>query len=257
MDLKLLQLRGSWVDVWLRNYTVFKRGWKTNLIPPFVQPVSLLLIMGLGVGHYVGEIQGMPYLVFVTAGILVTESMLRAAFECTYSSFYRMKYQNTFDAIISTPVGPYEVAFGEVAWGATKSLISSGVLFVVMALIGVFKHPLAILAFPVIVLGGINFAALSLTVSARVTEFEQFNFFFAILFPLVFLCGTYFPLSRLPDPLEAALWLVPLTHAVDLIRALISGAGTPFFFLKLAYLLGTTALFVELALRSLARRLIN
>jgi lipooligosaccharide transport system permease protein len=255
--MKLLQLRSSWVYIWLRNFTVYRRGWRTNVFPPFVQPISLLLIMGLGVGHYVGDLKGMPYLVYVTAGILVTESMLRAAFECTYSSFYRMKYQHTFEAIISTPVSPYEVAFGEVMWGATKSLISSSVLFMVMGLLGVFRSPLAVLAFPVIALGGINFAALSLSVSAKATEFEQFNFFFAIVFPLVFLCGTYFPLDRLPDALEYFLWAVPLTHAVDIIRALVSGVGTPWLFAKVLYLIVTTVLFVEMALRFLAKRLID
>lgn len=257
VKMKLFQVKNAWLYVWLRNLTVYRRGWKTNVIPPFIQPISLLLIMGLGVGHYVGEMEGMPYLIFVTAGILVTESMLRAAFECTYSSFYRMKYQKTFEAIISTPVTPSEVAFGEVMWGATKSLISSTVLFVVMLLIGVFKHPSAILAFPIIIIGGINFAAISLTVSSRVTEFEQFNFFFAVLFPLIFLCGTYFPLNRLPDAMEYVLWIVPLTCVVDIIRALISGSPTPYLILKIVYLLVTTVMFMEIALRSLAKRLID
>ena len=256
-NLKILSLRRTWIYVWLRNFTVYKRSWRTNLVPPFVQPISLLLIMGLGVGHYIGTINGMPYLIFVTAGILATESLLRAAFECTYSSFYRMKYQNTFDAIISTPVSPYEVAFGEVMWGATKSLISSTVLFVVMLLIGVFNHPVAALAFPIIVIGGINFAAISLTVSSQVSEFEHFQFFFAILFPLIFLCGTYFPLNRLPEIMQYILWLIPLTSVVDIIRACISGTDTPYLFLKILYLCVTTTALVEMALRLLARRLVN
>ncbi|MCP4577389.1 MAG: ABC transporter permease, partial [Deltaproteobacteria bacterium] len=247
----------AWIYVWLRNFTVYKRAWKTNLIPPFVQPISLLLIMGFGVGHYVGEIDGMPYLVFVTAGILVTESLLRAAFECTYASFYRMKYQNTFDAIISTPVTPYEVAFGEVMWGATKSLISSTVLFAVMFLIRVIDHPGAFLAFPIIVLGGINFAAISLVVSSRVTEFEHFQFFFAVLFPLMFLCGTYFPLNRLPELFQYVLWVIPLTSVVDVIRGIISGESTPFLGLKILYIFATTVTILEVAMRSLGNRLID
>ncbi len=255
--MKILELKYTWIYVWLRNFTVYRRSWRTNIFPPFVQPTSLLLIMGLGVGHYIGEINGMPYLIFVTAGILATESLLRAAFECTYSSFYRMKYQNTFDAIISTPLSPFEVAFGEVMWGATKSLISSTVLFVVMFIIGVFEHPLAVLAFPVIIVGGINFAAISLTVSSRVSEFEHFQFFFAVLFPLIFLCGTYFPLSRLPDIMQYILWVIPLTSVVDVIRACISGVSTPHLFWKVLYLCATTILLVEITLRSLSRRLID
>jgi lipooligosaccharide transport system permease protein len=250
-------MNNSWRYVWLRNFTVYRRGWRTNLFPPFVQPISLLLIMGLGVGHYVGEIDGMPYLVFVTAGILVTESMLRAAFECTYGSFYRMKYQNTFDAIISTPVSPDEVAFGEVMWGATKSLISSTVLFFVMFGIGVFQHAFALVAFPVIVVGGINFAAISLIVSSRAHEFEHFQFFFAVLFPLIFLCGTYFPLDRLPFGMQCVLWVIPLTSVVDLIRSVISGTETPYMVWKLLYVLVTTIALVEIAMRSLANRLID
>ena len=257
LPFRILGLTRAWVHVWVRNFSVYRRGWKTSVIPPFIQPISLLLIMGLGVGHYVGEIDGMPYLVFVTAGILVTESMLRAAFECTYASFYRMKYQNTFDAIVSTPVSPHEVAFGEVMWGATKALISSTVLFVVMFVIGVFAQAKAALAFPVIVLGGINFAAISLIVSSRVTEFEQFNFFFAVLFPMVFLCGTYFPIDRLPAAMQYPLWIVPLTSVVDVIRGLISGAGTPYLVWKLVYVILTTVLLLEIAVRSLARRLID
>ncbi len=256
-QLRILEVGTAWMYVWLRNFTVYRRAWKTNLVPPFVQPVSLLLIMGLGVGHYVGDLDGMSYLVFVTAGILVTESMLRAAFECTYGSFYRMKYQHTFDAIISTPVTPFEVAFGEVMWGATKALMSSAVLFIVMFLIGAYQGAVALLAFPIIVMGGINFAAISLIFASRVTEFEQFQFFFAILFPMVFLCGTYFPLGRLPEALQYVLWVVPLTSVVDVIRALVSGDGTPFFFAKLFYVIFTTVLLLEIALRSLAARLID
>lgn len=255
--MQISRLNRSWVYVWLRNFTVYRRGWKTNVLPPFVQPISLLLIMGLGVGHYVGEIDGMPYLVFVTAGILVTESMLRAAFECTYSSFYRMRYQNTFDAIISTPVTPHEVAFGELMWGATKSLISSAVLFIVMFVIGVFDHPLALTAFPIIVIGGVNFAAASLIVCSRAKEFEHFQFFFAILFPLIFLCGTYFPLDRLPFGMQCVLWVIPLTSVVDVIRAIVSGTASPYFGWKLLYVLLTTIVLVEIAMRSLASRLID
>ncbi len=254
---RLLEIGSAWMYVWLRNFTVYRRAWKTNLLPPFVQPVSLLLIMGLGVGHFVGEIHGMPYLVFVTAGILVTESMLRAAFECTYGSFYRMKYQHTFDAIISTPVTPFEVALGEVMWGATKAVISSVVLFLVMFAIGVLSGPAALLAFPILVVGGIQFAAVSLLFASRVNEFEHFQFFFAVLFPLVFLCGTYFPLSLLPFAFQVPLWAIPLTSVVDVTRALVSGSGTPLFFVKLAYVVVSTVILVEIALRSLANRLID
>ncbi len=255
--MKVFQMTTGWTHVWYRNYLIYKRGWLVYFLPPFIQPIGLLLIMGLGVGHYVGDIDGMPYLVFVTAGILATESLLRATFECTYGSFYRMTYQHTFDAIISTPLSPLEVAFGEIAWGATKSLISSVVLFIVMGIVGVFDHLSAALAFPIIIIGGLNFAAIALSVSAKAKEFEHFQFFFAIIFPVIFLCGTYFPLSRFPVYVQNVLWILPLTSVVDLTRALITGNGTPWLLAKLAYLILSTTLIIELALRLMSKRLID
>jgi ABC-type polysaccharide/polyol phosphate export permease len=131
------------------------------------------------------------------------------------------------------------------------------VLFIVMFVIGVFHGWSALLAFPIIVVGGVNFAALSLLFASRVNEFEHFQFFFAVLFPMVFLCGTYFPLNRLPEAFQYVLWAIPLTSVVDVIRSLVSGQGTPLFFLKISYVIFTTLLLLEIALRSLADRLID
>ena len=69
--------------------------------------------------------------------------------------------------------------------------------------------------------------------------------------------GTYFPLDRLPLAMRCALWLIPLTSVVDVIRALVSGSGTAWFTWKLFYVLATTVVFLEIAMRSLARRLIR
>jgi len=244
--------------VWYSNYLVYARHWKTNLIPPFIHPIALFLALGLGVGHYIDDkLYGMPYLVFVAAGILATESLLRAAFECTYASFYRMKYQHTFEAVISTPVTPHELAFGEIMWGATKSLIGCSVLFVVMLIVGVFDHVWAVLSFVIILIGGVNFAAISIAVTSRVKEFEHFMFFFAAVFPLIFISGTYFPIDRMPVAAQYVMWLLPLTHIVDTTRAMISGLGTPYLYLKLLYVFISTAFLVELAVRLLAERLID
>lgn len=255
--MRILGLKKAWTFVWQRNKTVWLRSWATNVIPPMLQPLTLLLIMGLGVGRFVGKVDGMAYAVFVTAGVMVTESLMRATFECTYGSFYRMTYQKTFEAIITTPVTPYEVAFGEIIWGATKSIFSALILFIAMFAIGVCRNATAPLALLVVAVGGVNFAAISLAVSAKAREFEQFQFFFAVMFPLTFICGAYFPLSNFPPLVQNALWLIPLTHIVDVTRGLISGSMVPYMGLKLAYIAASTVFVLEVALRLMAKRLID
>ena len=57
--------------------------------------------------------------------------------------------------------------------------------------------------------------------------------------------------------MQCFLWLIPLTSVVDVIRALVSGTGTAWFAWKLLYVFATTIVLLEIAMRSLANRLID
>ncbi len=246
------------LQVWYRDAYVFRRLWKTNLLPPLIEPYLYLLALGLGVGFYISTIDGVDYLSFVAPGILVTTSILQATFECTYGSYFRMAFQSTFDAIVATPVNPEEVSLGEICWGATRSLINAGALTVTLVILG--RVPL--LWIPVILalqfVAGLHFGALSLLITSRVHQTEYFNFFLSgVVFPVQMLTGAFFPLSRIPDILQPVAWAVPLTSMIDLTRGIMLDRLDWTALPQLAYVLATTVLFAELALRSMRRRLIG
>lgn len=245
------------LQVWYRDAHVFAKLWKTNLFPPLIEPFLYLLALGIGVGYYVRSIDGVGYLAFVAPGIIVTTSVLQATFECTYSAYFRMAFQSTYDAIVSTPVNPEELSLGEIGWGATRALINAAA--VVFALTVVGRMPI-IWILPVLALqflAGVHFAALSLNITSRVHQTEYFNFYLSgIIFPVQMLTGAYFPLSRIPEFLHPLAWAVPLTSMIDLTRGMVLGRLGWHSLLELAYILVTTVIFVELALRSMRRRLI-
>lgn len=253
----IFELSRRWVYVWQRNFDVFLRLWKTNFIPPIIEPFFIIFAFGVGVGQFIGDIKGVPYLVFVSAGLLASQSILRATFECTFGSFFRMKYQNTFEAIISTPVSAYDLAFGEVMWGATRAALNSLIIFLVLAFLGVFKLGTAWPALIIVALGSVNFAATSLIVTSKIPNLEYFNFYFAgFVFPTLFLAGTYFPVDRLPGFVQSAVWVLPFASIVDTTRTIIIRNGDSMFWVKIAYLILSTLLLVNYAMRSLKKRLI-
>jgi lipooligosaccharide transport system permease protein len=49
-------------------------------------------------------------------------------------------------------------------------------------------------------------------------------YFTLVITPMMLLCGVFFPVSQLPGPLQAVTQFLPLTHAVELVRPLMSGA---------------------------------
>ncbi len=54
--------------VWQRNLEVFLKTWKVNFFPPFIEALLYLSAIGLGIGTYVGAIDGVPYIDLHRAG---------------------------------------------------------------------------------------------------------------------------------------------------------------------------------------------
>ncbi len=103
--------------VWYRNLVVFVRTWKVNFFPPFVDALLYLFAIGMGLGTYIKEVDGIPYINFIAPAILAISVMNSAFFECTYGSYVRMYYQKSFDAMIATPLSIEDVIAGELLWG--------------------------------------------------------------------------------------------------------------------------------------------
>jgi len=128
----------SWrsLRVWQRNYDVYLATWKVNFIPPLLEPFLYLLAFGVGLGQLVNDVTynstQISYLKFIGPGLIAVAIMNHGFFETTYASFVRMYYQKTFDAILSTPLTIEDVVFGELLWGATKSLFAGAIMLIVM-----------------------------------------------------------------------------------------------------------------------------
>ena len=111
--------------VWRRHADVWVRTWRTNLLPPLVEPILYLLGFGFGVGAYINEMGGVSYVEYIAPSILAISMMFGAFFEATYSAFVRMYYQKTWQAIAATPASASDVLVAELLWATTKSVTNA------------------------------------------------------------------------------------------------------------------------------------
>jgi lipooligosaccharide transport system permease protein len=243
--------------VWLRHLGVYLRLWKMQLAAPLIEPVFSIFAFGWGVGALIAsEVAGMPYLSFIGAGVLAFAVLGRALFETTYASYFRMVYQSTFDAILSTPVEPESLALAEICWATTKALIDSLLILLLLYIFGAARSPYALLT-PLPLLAGSFFtASVSLGFTAHTRDIDSYNLYIALFFALIVLCGVWFPVDVLPAPLRAFAWLIPFTSAVDLTRALLVGQLHPRHLWEALYLLAVSLAAAEWAMRSLRRRMV-
>lgn len=211
--------------VWQRHWTVYTKLYKTSFALNFAEPILYLIAMGLGLGAFVKEIDGMPYIRFIAPGIIASSSMFAAVYECTYGSYVRMEFQKTFDAMLATPIGIEEITLAELVWGATKSVIYGITITIVMVGFGLIDSWLIALAIPAIFLDGLIFAEMSLIVTALVPGIDSFSYFYTLFMtPLFLFSGIFFPLSAMPPIVSNLAFFTPLYHLVNVCRALSSGS---------------------------------
>jgi len=218
-----LKLRRAF-RVWQRNFTVYTKLYKSSIALNFVEPVVYLAALGLGLGAFVKEINGVPYINFIAPGIIASSAMFAATYECTYGTFVRMTFQRTFDAILATPVNIDDLVAGEMIWGATKSMFYGTVIMGVIALFGFVESAKIILAIPILFIGGLIFAEISVIFAAVVPGIDSFNYFYTLLMtPMFLFSGIFFPLDTLPPSVLKIAFFTPLYHLVNIVRSFSSG----------------------------------
>ena len=213
--------------------------------------------MGVGLGAYVGLVDGQKYIEFIAPGIIASYAMFSASFECTYGSFLRMDYQRTFDAIIATPLNVEDVIAGEIFWGATRSTMTAIVILIIAAIFQLIPSPWAMLIPIVAFLEGLMFASIALLFTSLVPSIYSFNYYFTLFItPMFFFSGVFFPLSSFPEIVQNLSWIAPLTPVVHLSRALVSGQFHPQLLWALALIIVLAVIFFSISMFTMRRRLI-
>lgn len=248
--------------VWQRNWAVYRQSWQVSFLPPLLEPLLYLVAFGVGLSGLVGSVgyrgEQVAYTTFIAPALIAITVMNSAFFENTYSSFVRMYYQKTFDAMMATPLTVEEIIAGEILWGATKATIAAAIMLAVIGLFGLIRLPAGLLLIPLAFLGGLAFGAAGMVCTALVPTIDLFNLpVFLFVTPMFLFGGTFFPVENLPAWAQQVAALLPLTPLVDLSRAFAAGRIDASLLPGIAYLVVFTAIAVPLAIVRMRRRLIK
>ena len=249
---------GDTMRVWRRNARVFSHVWKGALLPLFLDPLFYLVSLGFGLGTYLASVNGIPYKEFIAPGLCASAVMWAASFETTWNTFYRMAESRQYDAVLATPVEPEDLVLGELLWAATRAFVYGTVFMVVVCALGLVSSWWVLALPPFLLLGGACFAACGLAYTSLIPKMDYFTFYFTLFVTPMFLFGgIFYPYVRLPDWAQAAAWLTPLYHLVNIARDLATGPEAAAVAANAAWLLAVTVvLFFAVPARAMRRRLV-
>jgi lipooligosaccharide transport system permease protein len=198
------------------------------IISGFVQPVLYLMAFGFGIGQLIGDIQdgsGNPvsYAAYIAPALLATSAMNGALYDATWNVFFKMHFSKVYQVMLSSSLGPMDVALGEISWalirGATYSI---GFMAIVMPL-GLVTSAWGLLAIPAATLIAFGFASIGMAITSYMKNFQQMNWVNFFLLPMFLFSGTFFPVSVYPEWIQVIVKALPLWQGVDLVRSLMLG----------------------------------
>lgn len=242
-----------------RNMRVMRTYWLA-VGTGFVEPVLLLLSLGIGVGELVGTLPGpggapIAYDQFVAPAMLANAAMNGAILDTTFNFFVKFKYSKAYDAMLATPLDAKDVAYGEVAWSLLRGAIYAVGFLVVMALFGLTPSWWAVLGLPVALLVGFAFAGAGLGATTFMRSYLDFDKVGMVMVPLFLFSATFFPLGRYPDGLAAVIRWTPLYQGVELARSVTLGDVHPGLLWHALYLLVMGWAGTQVASRRIAKLL--
>jgi len=214
--------------IWRRHLLVWRKIAATSIIGHIADPMIYLLGLGYGLGRLLPQMGGTSYMVFLAAGTVCYSTMNSASFEALYSGFSRMHEQRTWEAIMNTPITLDDIVLAEILWGASKAMLSGVAVLGVIYLLGLSHSAMTLWLIPLSLLIGLCFAALGLIMTALAPAYDFFMYYFTLVVtPMMLLSGVFFPATQLPEFWQHVSAALPLTHAVEIARPLMSGKVPP------------------------------
>jgi lipooligosaccharide transport system permease protein len=224
-----------------RNVLSYRHAW-IALVTGFAEPVFYLFSLGIGLGALIKVVttdggQTVPYAEFVAPALLAASAMNGAVFDSTFNVFFKLKFAKLYDSVLATPLGPRDVAVGEISWSLIRGALYAAAFLVVAWLIGTVHSWWALLALPAATLIGFAFSAVGMYGTTFMRSWVDFDYVNLVIQPMFLFSATFFPLSTYPGAVQWIVQATPLYHGVALERALMLGEVGPGLLVHVVYLL--------------------
>jgi ABC-2 type transport system permease protein len=165
------------------------------------------------------------------------------------------KKGRSFERLLLAPI-PLETLMlakttGAILFGAANAFVPLAMASLLTDLSGIAWLTLI----PAVVLIAVSSAFLGLFIAVSVSEvFEAQTFSNFFRFPMIFLCGLFFPVAHLPIWLRPLSYALPLTYGADVLHGSIGGSGQMPLLLDFIMLGAFCAALFAVSLRNIQRK---
>ncbi len=238
---------------WRRAYYIARKDLKAYYLKPPLISWGLMLPLVFILAFYLRHPEGMAEIGPGLVGMTIL-------FSSTSMAAIVISFEKRIDALERLLLAPLHLrtiilgkALGAALFGLTMGAVASVFIIFIFGLTVV--HPTALIISMVISCFAFSFLGILISVGVR-EVFEAMTLSNFFRFPMIFLCGVFFPLTSLPLILQIIGYGLPLTYTVDTLKqSLLAGNALLNRWLDILILLGFCFLFFELAVQIFRKRI--
>ncbi|XVH32501.1 ABC transporter permease [Haloferacaceae archaeon DSL9] len=206
-----------------REILRYVRRPKNTFVPPFITNVLYFSVFGVVLGTRVGDIAGVPYILFILPGLIVLGAVSNA-FENASFSIFHGRWNEYIHETLTSPLSYSQMVFAYILSSAFRGVVV-GTLIAALGfgiISGLYRpvpieEPLYLVAFMLVIT--LLFASLGVVGGLLATDFDDLTMMNQfILRPLVFFGAVFYSLEDLTPLLRDISLVNPMVYMVNGVR---------------------------------------
>ena len=239
---------------WITFWNILAKDMRTYYLKPpniswgIVFPLAWTAMFFIKSGSGLESIQTVLPGVMAVSVLFGTTSML--AVTVTFE-----KKGRSFERLLLAPIPLELLMLAKTAGAMLFGMANAFVPLLMAAFLTDLSGVNWLVLLPAVLLIAVSSTFLGLFVAVSVSEvFEAQTFSNFFRFPMIFLCGLFFPIEKLPVFLPPLSYALPLTYGADILHGAIRGAATMPYTLSLAALVAFCTGLFAVSLRNIRKK---
>jgi ABC-2 type transport system permease protein len=165
------------------------------------------------------------------------------------------KKNRSFDRLLLAPISLELLMLAKTGGAILFGVVNAFVPIILALFLADLSQIAWATVLPAVLLIAISSTFLGLFIAVSVSEvFEAQTFSNFFRFPMIFLCGLFFPIASIPVFIRPLSYLFPLTYGVDILHGAIQGKNTMPLSLDFVVIIGFCAILFYISLRNIYRK---
>ena len=186
-----------------------------SILSPVISTALYFVVFGAAIGSRIQSVEGIGYGSFIVPGLIMLTLLQQSVTNASFGIYFP-KFIGTIYELLTAPMSVIEIVVGYVGAAATKSImialiiLATSTLFVDLHI----AHPYWMVAF--LVLTAVSFSLMGFIIGIWASNFEQLQLIpLLVITPLVFLGGSFYSISMLPDFWQTVTRFNPVLYLVS------------------------------------------